>query len=242
MKSPDPAARVHGINRVTDSLIIGLLFLFGALFSPSPTTGEEGKAEDKGHSEDSEDRYYIFEREEITLEDFESPGWILDIGGGGEGVIGRLKGDRVVAIDISRRELEEAPGGPLKIVMDATDLKFLDDTFPTATSFFTLMYIPGSLHQKVFEETYRVMQPGGKFLIWDMVLPIRLDENKDVPVILLTIRMPGGEISPGYGTKWPSQRQDLAYYVILAKAAGFKVLEREEKGQILSMVLQKPKN
>jgi len=33
--------------------------------------------------------------------------------------------------------LEEAPAGPLKIVMDATDLKFLDSAFDTATAFAT---------------------------------------------------------------------------------------------------------
>jgi ubiquinone/menaquinone biosynthesis C-methylase UbiE len=216
------------------------LLFFGSLFSPSQAINEEGNVEDKGHTERSEDQYYFFDREEITLEDFESPGWILDIGGGGEGVIGRLKGDQVIAIDISKRELEEAPGGPLKIIMDATDMKFLDGIFPTATSFFTLMYIPGSDHPKVFEETYRVLQPGGKFRIWDLILPTCLDENTEVPVIMLTIRLPDKVISPGYGTRWPSRKQDLAYYIELAEAAGFDVLEREETGQVFSLVLQKP--
>jgi ubiquinone/menaquinone biosynthesis C-methylase UbiE len=242
MKSPNSELKVRIEPSAAFFLILGLLILFGSLFSPLQVISEEGKVEDKGHTETSEDRYYIFEREEVILEDFEAPGWILDIGGGGEGVIGRLKGDQVIAIDISKRELEEAPDGPLKIIMDASDLSFLDGTFPTATSFFTLMYIPGSLHQKVFEEIYRVLQPEGKFLIWDLTLPTCLDEDKEVPVILLTIKMLGKELTPGYGTKWPSQNQDLAYYMKLAKAAGFKVLEQEEKGQIFSLILQKPKN
>jgi len=45
----------------------------------------------------------------------------LDIGGGGEGVIGQMKGKQVIAIDPNRRELEEAADGPLKIVMDARE-------------------------------------------------------------------------------------------------------------------------
>jgi ubiquinone/menaquinone biosynthesis C-methylase UbiE len=84
----------------------------------------------------------LFEMQEITVEDFSADGPILDIGGGGEGIIGRMKTTQVVAIDISREELADAPAGPLKIVMDATDLKFLDGSFATATSFYTLMYIP----------------------------------------------------------------------------------------------------
>jgi len=241
MKSSKQELKIRSGLCVSVSLALGLLFLIGSLFSPLELISEEGKVEDKGHTEQSDDQYYIFEREEVILEDFESHGWILDIGGGGEGIIGLLKGEQVVAIDISKRELEEAPGGPLKIIMDATDLSFLNGTFPTATSFFTLMYIPGSLHQKVFEEIYRVLQPEGKFLIWDLILPTRLDEDKEVPVIMLKIKLPGKELSTGYGTKWPSQNQDLAYYIKLAEAAGFKILKQEEKGQIFSLILQKPK-
>jgi len=96
------------------------------------------------HPEISEDRLFYFEKQEVIVDDFDSPGYILDIGGGGRGVIGKLKGERVIAIDPSKRELEEAPAGPLKIIMDARDLQFLDGTFSTATSFFTLMYIKGT--------------------------------------------------------------------------------------------------
>lgn len=39
----------------------------------------------------------------------ELEGAILDVGGGGEGVIGRIYGPRVVAIDNRQEELDEAP-------------------------------------------------------------------------------------------------------------------------------------
>jgi ubiquinone/menaquinone biosynthesis C-methylase UbiE len=83
----------------------------------------------------SEDRLYYFEKQEIIVEDFDSPGYILDIGGGGEGIIGKLKGKQVVAIDPNKQELEEAPVGSLKVIMDATDLQFLDNTFSVASCF-----------------------------------------------------------------------------------------------------------
>ena len=46
----------------------------------------------------------------IILE-HELEGSILDIGGGGEGTIGRLYGTQVIAIDNRQEELDEAPEG-----------------------------------------------------------------------------------------------------------------------------------
>lgn len=54
----------------------------------------------------------------------ELQGKILDIGGGGEGIIGRVYGAQVVAIDNRQEELDEAPDGFEKILMDASRLSF----------------------------------------------------------------------------------------------------------------------
>ena len=43
--------------------------------------------------------YYHYEPVAIEVKDFETEGFVLDVGGGGEGVIGRLKGKDVIAID-----------------------------------------------------------------------------------------------------------------------------------------------
>ena len=48
----------------------------------------------------------MFEMQDVVLHSCPGEGLILDIGGGGEGIIGRLMGDRVVAVDLSREELE----------------------------------------------------------------------------------------------------------------------------------------
>ena len=61
------------------------------------------------------DRVYALDDAEVGVEDFPAAGWVLNIGGG-EGIIGRLKGARVVAVDNARRELEGTPTGPLKVV------------------------------------------------------------------------------------------------------------------------------
>jgi ubiquinone/menaquinone biosynthesis C-methylase UbiE len=192
------------------------------------------------HQHPSEDQYYILDKSEVIFDDIEVSGYILDIGGGGEGVIGQLKGDRVIAIDPNKRELEEAAEGPLKIVMDARELQFLDASFEAATSFFTLMYIPAEDHRKVFEEIYRVLEPHGRFLIWDINLPLRLDEDKDIAVIFLNIKLQYREIETGYGTKWPELTQDLAYYKKIAEQVGFTAVEQKDEGSIFFLEIQKP--
>ena len=103
----------------------------------------------------------FIETQNIDLTDVELSGRILDIGGGGEAIIGLLKGERVVAIDRREAELKDAPSGDyLKIIMDAKDLQFLDGTFDTATAFFTLMYISLSDHRKIFQENLSSYKKG----------------------------------------------------------------------------------
>ena len=194
----------------------------------------------EGHPEVSEDRIFFLEEQEVKVNDFDASGFILDIGGGGEGIIGQMKGKQVVAIDPSRRELEGTDDGPLKIVMDAGDMLFLDGAFDVVTSFFTLMYIEGSDHEKIFEEAFRVLVSGGRFLIWDVDLPQCSDEEKDIVAFYLTIKLPNREVETGYGTKWPEQRQGLPYYVEIAERVGFIASNHEESGRVFSLELQKP--
>ena len=169
------------------------------------------------------------EQQSVMVEDFAAQGFILDIGGGGEDVIGQLKGDQVIAIDISKRELEEAPSCPLKIVMDARDLKFLDGTFNTATVFFTFMYINSNDHQKVFEELHRVLIPGGRLLIWDVVFPEKTDKAKNLALFPFKFILPDREIRTGYGVRRPEGEQGLAHFMELAKKTGFQFVTHEEK-------------
>jgi ubiquinone/menaquinone biosynthesis C-methylase UbiE len=192
------------------------------------------------HPQITEDQIYFLEPQEVSLDDFGAAGYILDIGGGGEGIIGRLKGQQVIAVDPNRRELEEAAEGPLKIVMDARDLKFLDGAFNTVTSFFALMYIQGPDHEAVLREVFRVLAPGGRFLIWDVILPRCLDESKVITAFRLSVELPGETVSTGYGARWPEREQDLAYYRRLAEAVGFEVLAQRERGRTFFLELGRP--
>jgi ubiquinone/menaquinone biosynthesis C-methylase UbiE len=207
----------------------------------SPPGGEKCDPEPvhEPHPRRPDDQIAFYEQQLIVVEDFDAQGFILDIGGGGEGVIGRLKAEQVVAVDIDRRELEDAPDGPVKIVMDARELQFLDESFATATSFFTLMYIEGSDHEAVFREIHRVLRPGGSFLVWDVVLPPAPDDEKVMAAFPLQIQLPNEEVTTRYGVGFADRVQDVSYYTSLAEETGFRVVDRRQRGQSLYLELKR---
>lgn len=179
-----------------------------------------------------ERRIHFINKQSIELNKFRCEGWILDIGGGGEGVIGQLFGEQVIAIDPNRRELEEVPSvGPLRIIMNAGDLKFLDSEFNTVTSFFTMLYIAHEDKEKVFKEIYRVLKPDGVFLLWDTNIPAYNNGEKDIYALPLKIHMEDKIIETGYGVPWPGKEQNINLYANLGRKTGFKVIEQKENGE-----------
>jgi ubiquinone/menaquinone biosynthesis C-methylase UbiE len=184
--------------------------------------------------------FYEFEQVELEVKDFKSEGFILDIGGGGEGVIGQLKGSDVVAIDIRKEELEEAAEGPLKIVMDARDLNFLDSSFNTATAFFSLMYIKSKNdQQRVLQEIWRVLKIGSTLYIWDIDLSERPNTDKEFYVIRLLYKLGKKEFKTGYGQRWPKEARGEKYYIALAEEAGFQHVSTERNKKVFHMLFKK---
>jgi ubiquinone/menaquinone biosynthesis C-methylase UbiE len=188
----------------------------------------------------NEERIFRIEQQTVALHDFPAQGLILDIGGGGEGVIGQLKGAQVVAIDVFPRELAGTPSGPLKIIMDARELKFLDSTFNTVTSFFACMFIHLNDHAKVFQEILRVLTPGGQFLLWDIEIQQRPEPQKDLMAFSLQVALPARVVNTGYGTPYTERPLGLEYYVTLAKKVGFELVEQTSVGQTFFCRFQKP--
>lgn len=187
----------------------------------------------------NEERRFYLDKQYVDVSSFECRGRLLDIGGGGEGIIGQLLKDRVVAIDPSLEELKEAPDGPLKIVMDARELKFLDDTFDAAASFFTMMYIKCQDHEKVFKEVHRVLKPGGEFTLWDITIPEYDGGTKDIIVFYLDVNLGDRTDSTGYGTMWPGRRQDARYFTDLGMEAGFELVNQCFEGQTYCLRFKK---
>lgn len=186
-----------------------------------------------------DERMYVIENQKVSIEEEINGNRILDIGGGGEGVIGLCYGDRVIAIDPSKDELEESPDGPLKIVMDARALSFLENSFDAVTSFFTIMYIDKANHEKVFSEIYRVLKKDGEFVLWDTEIPKYDGSIKDIFAIYLDIITPVKQIKTGYGVSRKDKEQDMEYFIKLGEQIGFKVIREEKQEHIFKIIFSK---
>lgn len=185
-------------------------------------------------------KYFVFKKVKLEVKDFESDGLTLDIGGGGEGVIGRLKGPQAVAIDLRQDELDEAPDGPQKMVMDARELTFPDDHFGTVTAFFSMMYMKTHKdHQKVMKEAFRVLKPGGHLYLWDIDLSMQAIHRKTAYMVPVQYQVGQFKKGTAYGVGWPDQVRDEAYYLELAREAGFKHIHTERIGQAFQFSFEK---
>lgn len=149
-------------------------------------------------------------------------GKILDIGGGGEGVIGRIYQSQVTAIDNRQDELDEAPDSFTKILMDAVNLNFPDASFDHVTSFYTLMYVEKCDHPSVIQEACRVLKPGGSLQIWDAVI-----HEANPFVVKLDIDANGTRLHPTYGIYKEDAAQSAGYFKSICKQIGFTLITEE---------------
>lgn len=176
----------------------------------------------------------------IDLSNLEITGDIFDIGAGGEGIIARLFKDQVIGIALEEHKegLIAAPSCKYKLFMDARHIKFINDSFQTATAFFSLMYINEEDHIKVFEEVYRILKPGGIFYVWDLEIPIKRNEKK-IFMKMLNIILKDGILRTGYGTLWDSKKQSDNSFRKLAILANFIIVDSYINENVIFMKLKK---
>ena len=164
----------------------------------------------------------------IDLRGVEFSGRILDIGGGGEGVVARYwaacgnnSGD-VVVIDNRADELEESPDFGIKIIMDARKLMFLDNSFDNITCFFSLMYMDEQTKSQFLDEAYRVLKPNGVLWLWDT--SISEVSLKEIFIVNLDIILTDQQrISTGYGVTWNKSQSSESISALCANA-GFSIV------------------
>lgn len=148
------------------------------------------------------------------------PGQLLDIGSGGEGVIAQVGGSQVVAMDKLFSEIGEARNkAPTAhwLAADATQLPYSNGSFAQATAFFSCMYMSNEIKAAVFKETYRVLQPGGEFWIWDAPMSAR----SGIFALRLQVTLPNQKtVSTAYGVR--AKGQSAASLGNLLQQAGFK--------------------
>ena len=152
-------------------------------------------------------------------------GKILDIGGGGEGVIGRLYKSQVVAIDILQDELDEAPTGFEKILMDATRLDFNDNSFDHITSFYTLMFMSAEDQKRTISEAARVLA-NGEVHIWDCDILSAYPEPFCVDV---AIQLPDEHIFTTYGIVKKDTQDKLSITELCLEAGLILVCQNSSK-------------
>jgi len=173
----------------------------------------------------------------IDLSGVALTGRVLDVGGGGEGIISRLGGDKVTAIDNSADELAETPDIGIKIIMDARRLNFLNDYFDAVTCFYTLMYMDLPHIKKFLAEARRVLKPNGSLLIWDAAIPASI--TSDIFVARLAVKLSEElTITVGYGA---ARRGERSANIIrgLCENEGFVFQSGCEDGESFSLCFRK---
>ena len=182
----------------------------------------------------------VIKNQKITLTPIKVEGFILDLGGGGEGIIGDVHGRQVVAIDLLMDELEETKNDSLKLVMDATDLKFASESFDAITAFFTFMYIPERQQSEVFKQVHRVLKTGGTLHIWDVVLD-QTTSRYPFFQVQLEVELPGDTIKAEYGNRYSNKPviMDAEYFNDLGLIHGFEPMTEEHNDQTSHIVLGK---
>lgn len=155
--------------------------------------------------------------------DFTGP--ILDLGGGGEGVIGRIYRQQAVAIDNRQEELDEAPEGPKKLLMDAAELTFPDASFSHVTAFFTLMYMSPTVQAQAIAQAARVLRSGGSLHIWDAEITSAFPEPFLIDV---DIDAAGTAIHTTYGIVKENAAQESGHFLRLCQAVGLSPAVRQD--------------
>jgi len=165
--------------------------------------------------------------QDIVLHRINTKGLVLDIGGGGEGLVSRIAGDKVCAVDYRISEIREAQihNPPANwFTADARALPFKDSTFDMATLWFSLGYMnEWSVKGTVLTEVLRTLESEGRLLI----MASRIDCNEQRLIFSVQFTLPDGTVSKtGYGVRG-NQNQTLESIVALVREVGFKDIQSE---------------
>ncbi|MFX1607381.1 MAG: class I SAM-dependent methyltransferase [Promethearchaeota archaeon] len=174
--------------------------------------------------------------QKIKLERLDYDGLILDIGGGGEGLVSRIEGDRVCALDIRLSEIREAQihGHSTNwFVADGRNLCFRDEIFDIVTLWFSLGYMSDwNTKRTVLESAYRVLKKRGRLSILASHIP---DSGASL-IFWGTFTFPDGTLSrTGYGMRG-GQNQTLPRVLELVTDVGFNQHQYEDHGEWFKLV------
>ena len=179
------------------------------------------------------------QEQKIKLERLGSDGPILDIGGGGEGLVSRIERDKVCVLDLRMSEIREAQihGHSANwFVADGRNLCFNDEVFDIVTMWFSLGYMRDwETKRAVLEEAYRVLKMDGRLSI----LASHIPKTGASLIFWATFTFPDGVLSKtGYGVKG-GQNQTLHRILELVTNVGFDRHQYEDHGDWFKLVSKK---
>jgi SAM-dependent methyltransferase len=168
--------------------------------------------------------------QEITFKSLAGTGLILDIGGGGEGIVSRIEGSRVCAIDINMNEIKEAQiygSSPQWLACSGEALPFRTAVFETTTIWFSLDYVANwEMKRAVMQEAFRVLRKKGALSI----LSSRIVCREARFVLKMRYTLPDGSVyQTGYGVKG-NQGQTMDKIGDIVEESGFQITKRDDNG------------
>ncbi len=188
---------------------------------------------------DLKERCIESELQEIKLVKKKLDGFVLDIGGGGEGIIGKIYKNQTVSIDNREEELLDTNNDALKIVMDATDLKFINDSFDMTTFFYSLMYMDNKTKKSAIKEATRVLKNGGVMEIWDTELPHFDGGDKDIFIANVLIHIDNNKLKTGYGINYSNKHQTQESIINLLTKNNLTIVESEKSREYFHITAKK---
>jgi len=161
----------------------------------------------------------------IVLKEILEEGLIVDIGGGGEGFVSRVAGERVCAVDNRIHEIIEARihDPPASwIVSDGRALCFQDGVFAVATLWFSFGFMPEwNTKRDVVTEINRVLHQNGLLDIHFM----HIGDESDIFVFRGSFTLPDGIDSlMGYRVNG-GQNQYPETIIRLLEESGFQIID-----------------
>ncbi|MHA1480428.1 MAG: class I SAM-dependent methyltransferase [Candidatus Thorarchaeota archaeon] len=178
-------------------------------------------------------------QQEITLDKIPGSGLIIDIGGGGEGLVSRIEGTRVCAVDIRMSEIREARihNPPANwFACDGQRLCFNDCSFQIATLWFSLGYMSDwRIKENVMKEVHRVLEKDG--LVSIRASKIDCDEERLVFRVIYTL--PNGTLSQtGYGIKG-NQNQTFSTISKMLVDSNFEIVKQVDSSHWFQITARK---
>ncbi|MHA1926931.1 MAG: methyltransferase domain-containing protein [Candidatus Thorarchaeota archaeon] len=159
--------------------------------------------------------------QKIELKYLPQEGLIIDIGGGGEGLVSRIEASRVCAVDINLDKIREAMiHGQVSqwILSDGRMLSAKNERFRVATLWFSLGYVRDwTAKAQVVSEVDRVLMQSGHISI----LGAKIACSEARFVLRAHLHFPDGSISQmSYGMSG-GQKQDIETVAKLLQETGY---------------------